>query len=62
MFLHIMVGVSDFNRAMAFFTPVLQALDVQFRFLEEDRPYTQAPHHPGNWQMAAFLAVSRQQV
>jgi catechol 2,3-dioxygenase-like lactoylglutathione lyase family enzyme len=39
MFSHIMVGVSDFPRAMAFYTPVLQALGVQFRFLEEDRPW-----------------------
>jgi len=39
MFSHIMVGVSDFKRAMAFYTPVLQALGVQFRFLEEDRPW-----------------------
>jgi catechol 2,3-dioxygenase-like lactoylglutathione lyase family enzyme len=39
MFSHIMVGVSDFQRAMAFYTPVLQALGVQFRFLEEDRPW-----------------------
>jgi hypothetical protein len=39
MFSHIMVGVSDFNRAMAFYTPVLQALGVQFRFMEEDRPW-----------------------
>jgi catechol 2,3-dioxygenase-like lactoylglutathione lyase family enzyme len=81
MFSHIMVGVSDFQRAMAFYTPVLQALGVQFRFLEEDRPWAgwqsspdprplfligrphnQAPHHPGNGQMVAFLATSRQQV
>jgi catechol 2,3-dioxygenase-like lactoylglutathione lyase family enzyme len=26
MFSHIMIGVSDFNRATAFYTPVLQAL------------------------------------
>jgi hypothetical protein len=31
MFSHIMVGVSDFKRAMAFYTPVLQALAVRFR-------------------------------
>jgi len=39
MFSHIMVGVSDFKRAMAFYQPVLDALGVQFRFLEEDRPW-----------------------
>ena len=31
MFSHIMVGVSDVNRAMAFYTPVLQALGVRLR-------------------------------
>ena len=81
MFSHIMVGVSDFKRAMAFYQPVLDALGVQFRFLEEDRPWAGwqtspearplfligrphnlAPHNPGNGQMVAFLAASRQQV
>ena len=39
MFSHIMVGVSDFQRAMAFYTPVLESLGIAFRFMEEDRPW-----------------------
>jgi lactoylglutathione lyase len=76
-----MVGVTDFDRAMAFYTPVLDALGVQFRFQEPERPwagwesspgprplfligrpYNQQPHQPGNGQMVAFLAHSREQV
>lgn len=81
MFSHVMVGVSDFERAMAFYTPVLDALGVQFRFVEPERPwagwqsspdprplfligrpYNRQPHQPGNGQMVAFLARSREQV
>ena len=39
MFSHIMVGVSDFQRALSFYKPVLEALGIEFRFLEEDRPW-----------------------
>lgn len=45
MFSHIMVGVSDFDRAMAFYRPVMAALGVQFRFVEADRPWA-------GWQSA----------
>jgi len=80
-FSHVMVGVTDFDRAMAFYKPVLDALGVQFRFQEPERPwagwesspdprplfligrpYNQQPHQPGNGQMVAFLAHSREQV
>lgn len=66
---------------MAFYKPVMKTLGVQFRFVEEDRPwagwqskleprpllligrpFNKAPHHPGNGQMTAFLAESRQVV
>lgn len=76
-----MIGVTDFNRSMAFYKPVMEALGVQFRFVEQERPwagwqsspdprplfligrpYNQEPHHPGNGQMVAFLASSRQLV
>jgi lactoylglutathione lyase len=76
-----MVGVTDFDRAMAFYKPVFDALGVQFRFQEPERPwagwesspgprplfligrpYNQQPHQPGNGQMVAFLAHSREQV
>lgn len=81
MFSHVMVGVTDFERAMAFYRPVLDVLGIQLRFQEAERPwagwqsspeprpffligrpYDQQPHHPGNGQMVAFLASSRQQV
>ena len=81
MFSHVIVGVSDFERAMAFYTPVLDALGVQFRFVEPERPwagwqsapdprplfligrpYDRQPPQPGNGQMVAFLARSREQV
>lgn len=81
MFSHVMVGVSDFERAMAFYTPVLDALGIRFRFIEPERPwagwqsspdprplfligrpYNREPHQPGNGQMVAFLARSREQV
>ncbi|MGH6647305.1 VOC family protein [Aquabacterium sp.] len=39
MFSHVMVGVTDFDRALAFYTPVMAALGVQFRFIEDERPW-----------------------
>lgn len=81
MFSHIMIGVTDFDRALAFYQPVLNALGVRFRFQEPERPwagwqpsfdsrplfligrpYDRQAHQPGNGQMVAFLAHSRNQV
>lgn len=45
MFSHIMVGVTDFERALAFYQPVLEALGVQFRFQDDTRPWA-------GWQSA----------
>ena len=39
MFSHVMVGVSDFPRALAFYKPVLDALGIQFRFQDDERPW-----------------------
>ncbi|RZL01407.1 MAG: VOC family protein [Rubrivivax sp.] len=39
MFSHVMVGVTDFDRALAFYTPVMDALGVQCRFVDADRPW-----------------------
>lgn len=39
MFSHIMVGVSDFPRALAFYKPVLESLGIAFRFQEDERPW-----------------------
>jgi catechol 2,3-dioxygenase-like lactoylglutathione lyase family enzyme len=38
-FSHIMVGVSDFECALTFYKPVLDALGVQFRFQSDERPW-----------------------
>lgn len=78
MFSHIFVGVSDFERALAFYEPLMEALGIEQRFCERSRPwagwqtqggprplfiigipYDGQPHHPGNGQMAAFLAATR---
>ena len=81
MFSHIFVGVSDFERALRFYRPVLGALGIEARFVDAGRPwagwqsrpdprplfligrpYNQQPHAPGNGQMVAFLAPTREVV
>ena len=39
MFSHIMMGVNDFERARAFYRPVMQVLGVELRFVDSDRPW-----------------------
>lgn len=39
MFSHIYIGVSDFERALAFYQPLMAALGVEARFCEEDYPW-----------------------
>lgn len=39
MFSHIFVGVSDFERALAFYTPLMAALGVAPRFCDRSRPW-----------------------
>src|ERR1044072_7278877 len=39
MFSHVFVGVTDFDRAMAFYTPLMEALGIQPRFCERSRPW-----------------------
>ena len=39
MFSHIFVGVRDFPRALAFYTPVLAALGLVQRFVEPEHPW-----------------------
>lgn len=39
MFSHIFVGVTDFDRALAFYTPVMAALGIAQRFCEPERPW-----------------------
>jgi catechol 2,3-dioxygenase-like lactoylglutathione lyase family enzyme len=46
MFSHVFVGVSDFERALAFYRAVLPSLGLEERFCEEDPPMA-------GWQIAA---------
>ena len=47
MFSHIFAGVKDFDRALAFYTPVMQALGAQLRFVEAARPWAGWQSNPG---------------
>ena len=38
-FSHIFVGVSDFERALRFYNPLMLALGVKARFCERERPW-----------------------
>ena len=44
MFSHVFVGVTDFDRALRFYSPVLAALGLNQRFIERHRPWA-------GWQM-----------
>lgn len=39
MFSHIFVGVADFDRALRFYAPVMQALGQHQRFIDRSRPW-----------------------
>jgi catechol 2,3-dioxygenase-like lactoylglutathione lyase family enzyme len=39
LFSHIMIGVTDFERAMIFYEPIMEMLGVQFRFIDDERPW-----------------------
>jgi lactoylglutathione lyase len=81
MFSHIFVGVTDFERALAFYSPLMEVLGNRPRFVDRARPWAGwqsepgprplfligAPfdglaHAPGNGQMTAFQAASRELV
>lgn len=47
MFSHIFVGVSDFERALAFYGPLMAALGIAPRFCERDRPWAGWQSSPG---------------
>jgi lactoylglutathione lyase len=44
LFSHVFVGVSDFERALAFYRPVMEALGCEQRFCDRTRPWA-------GWQM-----------
>lgn len=39
MFSHVFVGVTDFDRALAFYEPLMQVLDIEQRFCDPGRPW-----------------------
>ena len=45
MFSHIFIGITDFDRALAFYNPVMAALGIAPRFCEPERPWA-------GWQSA----------
>ena len=47
MFSHICVGISDFERALAFYQPVMAALGATPRFCEPQRPWAGWQSAPG---------------
>ena len=48
MFSHVIVGVSDFDRALAFYEPLMAALNIERRFCDRTRPWAgwQTPGEP----------------
>ncbi|MDO9355417.1 MAG: VOC family protein [Solirubrobacteraceae bacterium] len=73
MFSHVFVSVGDFDRALAFYTPLMASLGLERRFFDPARPWAGwhsavchphdgQPHDPGNGQMPAFTASSREVV
>jgi len=47
MFSHIFIGISDFERALAFYQPLMSALGIQQRFVEPERPWAGWQSAPG---------------
>lgn len=78
---HIVVGISQFDRALAFYRTLMPVLGLTERFCDPTRPWAGwqsqpgprplfliakpqdgQPHVPGNGQMTALLACTRQVV
>ena len=53
MFSHVFVGVSDFDRAFAFYAPLMSALGLKHRFSDLDRPW--AGWQPATQDRPLFL-------
>lgn len=47
MFSHIFIGVSDFERALAFYQPLMAALEQPLRFVDAGRPWAGWQSAPG---------------
>jgi lactoylglutathione lyase len=46
-FSHIFIGVADFDRALAFYNPLMAALGIEARFCERSRPWAGWQSEPG---------------
>ncbi len=47
MFSHVFIGVSDFDRGLAFYTPLMAALGIEARFCDKNRPWAGWQSNPG---------------
>ena len=47
MFSHIFVGVGDFERAIAFYNPLMEVLGIRPRFCDRNRPWAGWQSEPG---------------
>ena len=47
MFSHIFIGVTNFDRALAFYQPVMAALGIAPRFVDAAHPWAGRQSHPG---------------
>nr|WP_294504349.1 VOC family protein [uncultured Rhodopila sp.] len=78
---HVYIGISDFGRALAFYSDVLETLGLSLKFSQPEKswagwmqpgvarpllliglPYNGEPAAPGNGQMVALLAPTRDAV
>lgn len=78
---HVYIGISDFGRALAFYTGVLNTLGLSLKFSQPEKswagwmqpgvarpllliglPYNGEPAAPGNGQIVALLAPTREAV
>ena len=76
---HVFIGITDFDRALAFYQPIMDALKLQMKFCDPGKPWAawmskdaprplfvigtafdEQPATPGNGQMIALLASSRE--
>jgi catechol 2,3-dioxygenase-like lactoylglutathione lyase family enzyme len=76
---HVFIGITDFDRALAFYQPIMDALQLQMKFCAPGKPWAawmskdaprplfvigtafdEQPAKPGNGQMIALLAPSRE--
>ena len=46
MFSHVFIGVTDFDRALAFYQPVMAALGIEPRFVDVAQPWAGWQSHP----------------